>query len=630
MQKRADIQSLRALAILAVLMGHAHFARGGYVGVDVFFVLSGYLITGLILIEVESTAKFRPFAFYARRLKRLLPALVVVLFSTWAFASVIVVQNQPSDAQAGELASFWVSNFYFFARAINYFAAKSSSNLFLQTWSLGVEEQFYIIWPFLILLFYGHFRRQRNERQLTYALIMVAIVSMALNLYLVRVNPKADFYLMPGRAWEFAIGALVFLGRRNGRFRRSHFTLYGYSLILISTFVFPTDLAYPGFWALVPCVGAALVLADESCPRFLLVRPLQFTGDISYSLYLWHWPLLLVGIWAFGHSILVRLALVALSVGLAAITYFAVEDPIRRLNVTSYRVFVPSLGIVVFGFLMLNNWYWNAEAMLRDRVHDEIFEAEHFDTAPFWKLGCDTEFNSAKIRACVVGHGKRTIGLVGDSVSALWFPTLREIYPNSRLVVLNKSGCPASTINYFSKEIKAPYTVCKKWRRRAISYLAKLDPSILFMGSGRYPAYHFSDARWIKGTRETLKRLAPHIKHIVLMNPVPVLPFNAGHCLWMRADRPKWLPRRKCTYHLPSKDHMFAVLKQAARTYPNVFVANFDNIVCANHICRAKVKGKIAYQDNEHLTASFTKSLAPQMTVTLKALFKSRRVALKW
>lgn len=218
--RRADLQSLRALAIVIVVGAHAHipWMQGGYVGVDVFFVLSGYLISGLILNEVETTRHFNALGFYARRLKRLLPALLLVLLMVAGIAWMLASPTQQrEDAAAGQAAALWLSNFYFSARIINYFSAGLGGNLFLHTWSLAVEEQFYLIWPWLMLFLLGVWTWQGapfSRKRLAIGLGLLAIASLILGVYWAHTNVEAGFYLMPGRVWEFALGALIFLLRQ--------------------------------------------------------------------------------------------------------------------------------------------------------------------------------------------------------------------------------------------------------------------------------------------------------------------------------------------------------------------------------------------------------------------------------
>ena len=288
--QRADIQSLRALAVGLVVAAHAKFPwlPGGYVGVDVFFVLSGYLISGLILREVQRTGRFDPWLFYARRQKRLLPALLLVILCTAGAAwSLLSPLQQVADVGAAQAATLWLSNFYFATRAIDYFSSGLHGNLFLHTWSLSVEEQFYLVWPWLLLFSFGVWRwqgRPMSLRRLVAGLTLVTAASLAVAIYCARHSVQDGFYLMPSRAWEFSLGGLTYLLRaacETGRFRRveslrgrSILNSAGWICILAAAAFYSENLRYPGAWAILPCAGAALTLLDapEKRPEAIVSR----------------------------------------------------------------------------------------------------------------------------------------------------------------------------------------------------------------------------------------------------------------------------------------------------------------------------------------------------------------------
>jgi len=647
--RRPDIQSLRALAIALVVAAHAHVPgfQGGYIGVDVFFVLSGYLISGLILAEVERTSRFDPWAFYARRLKRLLPALLLVLAVVAALAWLLASpQRQGDDAAAGQTAAVWMSNFYFAARVINYFSAGLDSNLFLHTWSLAVEEQFYLVWPWLMLFLLGAFRwqgRGLNHRQLTFGLIAVAAASLALGSYLAQAHLEAGFYLMPGRAWEFALGALTFLLRRHceagaapawlrRHLGRSRFNSAGLLLILAAGMGYDGTLRYPGLWALLPCAGTALFLLDapERNPasplsRVVLRQPvLLFLGDISYSLYLWHWPVLLLGGETLGEGGAVRAGLVAASVALAALTYVTLERPMHRAPLRRpAAVLAPAALAMTAAVWGMGVWQGSVHRLLETPAQIGILRAAYDLPALYETPGCDTWYHSARLHPCVIDPkgATHTVVMFGDSVLAQWFPAVADIYlktPGWRLEVLTKSACSASAVPYFYPRIKALYTVCSVWRERAIRYLQRLRPDVIIMGSTHYD---YTPAQWISGTRSVLERLSPAAGSIVLMSPTPELGFNGLSCLSARANWPRWLPPvHACMRPLrpESKNGMTALLERAAAPFANVRVVDLRRAVCPHGICRAQVDGRIAYRDGQHLTASFVRSLAPSLRRALR------------
>ena len=648
MSYRADIQSLRALAVGLVVATHANISwlPGGYVGVDVFFVLSGYLISGLILREIEASGNFDAWRFYARRLKRLLPAMFLVFLVTGGIAWITISpQQQLADAAAGQAATLWLSNFYFATRAIDYFSSGLQGNLFLHTWSLSVEEQFYLVWPWLLLFLYGFWKWQDSRasfKRLASGFGMLAVSSLFLAIFWAYESTENGFYLMPSRAWQFSIGALVLLLRQasdSGRVAwlerwrgRSFLNSVGWVSILIAGAVYDDSLRYPGLWALLPSLGAVLVLLDtpEKQPkhfvsRLMLNQPqLQFIGNISYSLYLWHWPILNLGNHIFGSSTVVQLGLVILSLILATATYYLVENPIHRAPIdSSAKVLIISFAFVAIGFLGMTAWERNAEELLIGPEASRI-QAAKFDIPVIYSSDCDTWYHSTKVSPCIFGSkdAPKTVVMFGDSALAQWFPAISEIFlhkPDWRVIVLTKSACPASQVSYYYDRIKANYDVCDIWRKGAMDYIAQQRPALVIMGSTSYP---FSQEEWIAGTGAVLKHLAPIAGSVAILSPTPYLGFDGPNCLSMKVNIPDWMPHRgRCETRLnpPPSPSILEILENAALPYSNVGVIDLSKSVCPDGICRARLSGDIVFRDSQHLTASFVQYLAPAFEHALNA-----------
>ena len=297
---RPDIEGLRAIAVLLVVAAHAGvpWLAGGFVGVDVFFVLSGFLITGKLVEEATTTGRIRLLAFYVRRLRRLLPALLLMLLviglaSTWLLSP----SEQSAQFFVAQMAALWLSNFHFALGNIDYFAAGSETNLYLHTWSLGVEEQFYLVWPTLVLLLLIR-GSERSESRLKLGMLVVLVVSLLACIALTQTEPLLAFYMMPLRAWQFAAGALVWLiFARDAQRPIPSITrvapvlgFLGLALILCCGGWLDKQRAYPGAWAILPTLGAVLVVlagspsAGQRGVHNLLALPvLQWLGRISYS-----------------------------------------------------------------------------------------------------------------------------------------------------------------------------------------------------------------------------------------------------------------------------------------------------------------------------------------------------------
>ena len=342
---RPDLEGLRGIAIVAVLMFHAGVPSvgGGFVGVDVFFVLSGFLITGLLVREREERGRVNLAAFYARRARRILPAAVVVIVVTLAASALVLppldLVRVAGDAVASALS---VGNIRFAADAADYFAAGGQPSPFLHYWSLGVEEQFYLLWPALLILATALGRPRVGA---AVALTAILVASFAASLYLTDVAQAWAFYSLPTRAWQLALGGLIAVGstRMATEGRTAGIVLgtlgwAGLAVIVASAVLIDPTTAYPGTAALLPCLGAAAVIlggAGRHSARLVLeLLPLRFLGRISYSLYLVHWPILVLpaaGL-AIGDELplgaRIGLALVSVPVGWAC--YRLVELPVHR------------------------------------------------------------------------------------------------------------------------------------------------------------------------------------------------------------------------------------------------------------------------------------------------------------
>ncbi|HEB77439.1 MAG TPA: acyltransferase [Methylothermaceae bacterium] len=626
---RADIQGLRAVAVMLVVLAHFDVPpfSGGFVGVDVFFVISGFLITGILWRELEQQGRIRWMTFYTRRLKRLLPALITMVVVTVGAAAFLLSGIEVRE-QTGSLpyALSWTSNLYFAFGQQDYFAWLQGRDLYLHTWSLGVEEQFYLLWPMLLLWIYRVSRSGKGPGRWVAAL---GGLSLLVCILVSRFDSLWAFYLPFTRLWEFALGAAVYwwgVGSPLSRGRTGRLAgLGGLLLIAGGSVLLDGGVAYPGAWALLPAVGSALVLAAGPALGVLLSnRALVWLGDRSYSLYLWHWPVLLLGAaWLMDQSAGGKLALFLLALVLSVLSYRLVEYPFwkggwRRVGSPWQVAVTAAVSMIVVGLTGV-------------RVAEAVVEAKGRQEAPVMRLAmdvppiypkCDHWYTDDRLEPCEIqaGSGSSTVFLVGDSIGAQWTSLFPLLYPRSRIVVLTKSSCPMVDEPYFYPRIGREYKVCERWRNKVLDYLDRLRPDLVFVGSAS--TYPFSADQWVEGSLRVWKRLSRAARQVHVIAGTPRLGQNGPACLARIINR-LWLAERFCSRPVIEDSRVLQVnqlLASAVDRIERVSLLDMSSLVCPGGLCRALTpKGVPVYRDSQHLTDSFVISLAPEVEAKLRS-----------
>lgn len=453
---RADIDGMRAVAVLLVVLGHLGFKhfKGGFVGVDVFFVISGYLISSIILSQIEAST-FSIVNFYERRIRRIVPALLAMMFVTVLLSYRYLLPTELMNFARSLIAAlFSVSNFYFWSQS-GYFDAPSTIKPLLHTWSLAVEEQFYIVFP-ILLLFVRRFFRTR----LRLSILIFAIASFVVSAFGAYTNPDATFYLAHTRAWELLLGTLVWMRifpELRGRVVREIAALAGLALILFAGITYTAETHFPGIAALAPCCGAALIIAAGQAGKSfvgkaLSLRPVVFIGLISYSLYLWHWPLLvfqnlgdLLGSYSVRDS---QIAIMVASLIIATISWKWIEGPFRegKLKLSGAPLFqaagaaaaccalIAGLALFTHGF----NERYSPEAR---RLEAYLAYQPTFREGTCY-FNSREENESLNIEACLTQDpSKENDLLIGDSHAAhLWYG-LSTVFDHANIMQVTASGC---------------------------------------------------------------------------------------------------------------------------------------------------------------------------------------------
>lgn len=639
---RGDIEGLRAIAVLLVVSAHAGLPglAGGFVGVDVFFVLSGFLITGLLVREISTTGHLRFVDFYVRRLRRLLPALAVMLLVVCAFAALLLgPAEQRGQADAAGAAALWLSNVHFAFTRLDYFSADTQTNLFLHTWSLGVEEQFYLVWPLLLIWLLPDRTFAKGVSRLKIGICVVMVVSLALCVWFTYAVPALAFYMMPMRAWQFSAGAMTWLffnryGTHDTWQPRYRWAMVmrgggwaGLAMILAAGLAFNTRMPYPGAYALIPTLGAVGVLAAGSVVSFggvgrlLSWRPMQALGRISYSWYLWHWPvLLLAAVVADSSAMSYRLLAIVVSLMLAMASYRWVEEPVRhqqRLLAHGRKTLLLAVAVMMLGNVSATHWD-TLTSVRSDSPELRRFTRARIDSPVIYGMGCDDWYNSDEMKPCMFGaaNAAHTVVLMGDSIAGQWFPAIARIFSNSdwRVLVLTKSSCPMVNAPFFYERIGREYGECDRWRDRSLTYLSTIKPDAVLIST--VATNGFSEKEWVDGTASVLNRLSKASGHVFILRSTPYLPFNGPACLAVHQSRPKWLgSTSSCISALndPHADMVFQWIQRATDSFPNVSTIDLSDEICPGQICSAERQGQIVFRDTQHLTASFAASLAPAL-----------------
>lgn len=626
---RNEVEGLRGIAVLMVVLAHAKLPLlpGGYVGVDVFFVISGFLITGLLQQELQATGSIDVRQFYARRIKRLLPAFGVMLLASAALALWLLPRSSwGAQAEAARWAALWASNIFFAGADSGYFDQGTEANLYLHTWSLSAEEQFYLIWPALIGLAWKLGRR-RGATMLVWALVALGFGSTVAATAL---EPLHAYYQMPCRLWQLALGAGVQLsvGQMRLSLRWVHAArAIGFLLLVVAAlWLAPDRISYPGAWALLPTVAAALLLLkgpDGWRDAWLDVKPLRFLGRLSYSWYLWHWPVLVLGFSLAGRTPAVGLVAAALSLVPAWLSWRLVEQRVRAMERGQATTWVLA-GLLVSALLAYAAMAWEQVAFVPERsdTRSQALLTTLTTPALYRQPGCDEWFHADRLVPCTLvratSEDAPTVVLAGDSVAAQWSTALESVARARgwNLVVLTKSSCPMIDHPFIYPRINRRYVECERWRDRVVAYLHERPPSLLVLGSSA--AYAIDPADWERGTRRFLTRIEGTSERTVLLAPTPLLPFDGPQCALARSGQSGHLAR-DCSVPLQQvrPSALIARLQAAVASHPAVRLVDLGDAVCPGQSCSAERNGLLLYRDGQHLNANYVLQLAPALEAAL-------------
>ncbi len=683
---RPDIEGMRAVAILLVLVYHAGlpFLPGGFVGVDVFFVISGFLITGLLIKEIETKGRVSLPRFYARRAKRLLPATALVLVATtvltWLTAPVVEWRTFGLDIVG---AALYVVNWVLAGRAVDYLAEDVGASPVQHFWSLAVEEQFYIVWPLLLIAVGWWVARRRGaqlRRTMTVAILLVIVPSFAWSLHLTGADPQRAFFVSTTRLWELGIGAFVAIGALLWDRIPPRFSVVlgwaGLAAVVLSGVVIDAQTPWPGYHALLPTLGTAAVIvagftSGPAGPAGILSAPAAvWVGGLSYSLYLWHWPLLIAADnhWD-GIGPLVGTLVALGSVVPAYLSYRLVENPLRfSRHLSASNRFTLSLGAnfsavgVVAGLALVlavptttgpaSGSVQGAGAVTQDGEEEDdgggtddpsattaapdepapgsvasLALVDGFvpaateatsDVPAGYDDGCQQNQTDSEPIRCDYGdpEGEVTIVVVGDSKILQWQSVLDEIGQEQgwQMISYTKSACGFHTgMQVAGGE---PYTSCAEWNDEVRAQIVDLDPDLVLTSqrvtevlTDPEDVDTLSRDAMVDAIVASWQEMADHGIPVLglLDNPSPSL--SVYECV---AENPDDLAA--CTFDRQEgvEASSAPLFQAAAEQVPGARLVDVRDAICPDEeVCVPVIGGVLVYRQTSHITDTYARTLRP-------------------
>lgn len=708
---RGDIEGLRAVAVVVVLLYHAGapFLPGGFVGVDVFFVISGFLITTLLVKELVSTGSISLPRFYARRAKRLLPAAAAVLIFV-ALATPVLLPRTRWVVTAWDVvtSSLYGINWRLAAQSIDYLATDVAPSPVQHFWSLAVEEQFYLLWPLLLLLATwrvraraGMHRDHRYTRSgqgrprllnpsLLLGLAVIAVPSLAWSIHLTATNAGPAYFVTTTRMWELALGAGIAIETaglaRIPQRVAAWLGWAGLSAVVGTGFILTTGTPFPGSVALIPTLGAAAVIASgpaagQSGPvRVLGSAPMRWVGGLSYSLYLWHWPLVVLATAALGDRLTFSqgLAVVLASFVPAYLSRRYVEDPVRRAkSLTARPILALRLGLVctlvgVLSGLGLLVAIWltptpplasftppvltgdgvqasgatrfGADLLGRQPLGDPLGKAVDNVTAIAPSVlkasqdldkGCAmTNFAKSDVTTCVGGNpgSKVHILVLGDSHAQQWMPGLKAIADVEGWSVVShfKAACPF-TLGEVGAGPK-PYTSCNVWNRQVRKVVAtEAKPDLVILSNRRLRLVSSEPglsapavaAKITDAQRAAIREFTDAGVPVAVIRDTPDARMNIPDCVASHPDDlTACAPPRSRT--LRGFEEMAAV-----KGVKGAHLIDLTDAICPGDPCAPVIGRVLVWRDDDHLTRTYVQSLTPRLRALLRPLVQDSPVKIR-
>ena len=624
---RSDIDGLRAVAVLSVILFHINssWIPGGFLGVDIFFVISGYLITLLLAKDISKTHKFHLLKFYERRIKRIIPALLFVLVFTFLVGMLILA---PSDLLSLLKSIIWAlfsaANIFFYSSIdTGYFATESTELPLLHLWSLGVEEQFYILWPFAVLLLIKYV--DSTKKQVLIASILI-VISLFWAQSIQATNHSFAYYMLPTRAWELLAGSMVALTIYKGFSLKKIYSeilaIIGILLIILGLLFITERAPIPGVGVLPTILGTVLVILSNVSymtyvGRILSIRIMVLIGLISYSAYLWHWPILaFLRYGLIEVDLTIGLMVLLASLLMATISYLLIERPLRKKEQSRKTVligyfFLPVIVITLTSLIMIkaienkDSWIYPWEKLIN--VHSSTLPAYRY------KYNCQySKFytQAYKQERCVYPLGNQpSVFLIGDSNAAHYLGMIRVFADYYGFTVRNatQSSCPLIFDGEYSWISSEFQDSCSIYRHSVKEQTLEYDTVIIGGWWNEYDNIEFKEQ-----FQKTVDDLVKYTKKIIILGKVPLMPGYSKDCA-VRSIRMPWI---ECSTKFNNRQNQVNIneyIKQLSDQYSNVYYFDIRNQICKGEECSPYLQNNPLYYDSKHLSMIGSKLIGESM-----------------
>ena len=641
-----EFDGLRAIAVISVVLFHASstLVGGGYVGVDVFFVISGFLITRLLVDEIQREGKLDYVAFLARRMRRLLPHAFIVLVFCIGIGLLVTPRYRWGDHGYDIIAAtFNFSNYHFALKAVDYFTHNDKPSVVLHFWSLSVEEQFYLVWPLLIVATWRLFRKNFTQTMMIVVLVLMS-VSFAIGMNYLAADQKRAFFFTEARLWQLASGGLTyFISIRLPRLPAVAAIAskqFGFLGIVVAAIIFDEAMDYPGTASLLPTLSSAAVLlgivsngsGQRSAPWWDVAAHglrhpiMRWIGIRSYGWYLWHWPLILVARTYWPDQSAYALGAALLGLLASAIVFRWVENPLRLQQILVLRpgtalLSAFSLAVGIAAISMTLPLLAKTGPGAAPRIAAELEQARA-DLGQNLHDKCHLPVQEVEQPACVYGavDGAKKVVLFGDSHAAQWFAGLEVAARTAgwQLRSWTKSSCPSADVTVFFAPRRQPFAECDLWREQIMDRLrgAEKPDLVVISNMTDYAGWIWhreektvlgrvrAGAAMQAGLARTVAKLTSIGIPVVLIRDTPRMYVTYADCLLRGSEASCDRPRQEAL-HTSARD-----IEAAASLSPLVSVLDLSDRLCSQHVCSVRLNGQIIYRDDQHVTSRFASSQA--------------------